>query len=130
MRKPIIAATFVIATAVSSLAAASGGGGYDNSAFSQNRIDQQYELGKSYYKSPQADGSRLEYCVKTDSGLKKLTRSSVKQFKRGTVSAFVNSLYSCNDPSLKIADAVASDKGDAILYYLNKRFKLRLAANS
>ena len=115
---------------ISPLVTASGGGGFDQSGFSQKRIDQQYETGKSYFKSRQADGSRLEYCIKSDSGLKKLSRRSVSAFKRGPASDFVASLYSCADPNLKIADAVPEGQGDAILYYLNKRFKLRLTSGT
>jgi len=122
----LAAASITLSTTVS----ASGGGGFNQGGFSSQRIDQQYELGKSYYKSAQADGTRLEYCVQTDSGLKKLTRGSVKRFKRGTVSNFVDNLFDCADPSVKIADAVPEDQGSAILYYLNKRFKLRLVSNS
>ena len=129
MRKYLFAAVAATTLILSPIANvnASGGGGYNTGSFSQSRVDHLYELGKSYYRSPQADGSRLEYCVKTQSGLERLTRNSVKPFKRGTASQFVNSLYSCNDPSLKIVDAVPVDHGDAILHYLNKRFKLRLA---
>lgn len=106
---------------------ASGGGGFNTGGFSSQRIDQQYELGKSYYKAGlSANGSKLEYCVQSGDGLKKLSRRTVRQFKNGTVSQFIDNLFHCSDPSLKIADAVPDDQGDAILYYLNKRFKLRL----
>ena len=107
-------------------ASASGGGGFGNSGFSSKRIDQQYELGKSYYKAPLADGSRLEYCVKSDSDLQKLSRKSVKKFKRGSASNFVAALHNCANPDEKIADLVTEEQGQAILHYLNKRFKLRL----
>jgi len=128
MRLLLITAATASLMIASSLATASSGGGFNQSGLSSQRIDQQYEAGKSFYKSPQADGSRLEYCVKSDSGLKKLSRRSVKSFKRGPATAFVDSLYSCADANLKIADAGPDDQGDAILYYLNKRFKLRLTA--
>ncbi len=107
-------------------ASASGGGGFGNNGYSSQRIDQQYELGKSYFKGRLADGSRLEYCVKTNSDLVKLSRRSVKQFKQGSTSAFVDSLYNCNNPDQRIADLVSQEQGQAILHYLNKRFKLRL----
>jgi len=107
---------------------ASGGGGFSAGGNSNQRVDQQYELGKSYYKSRLADGSKLEYCVKGDSGLKKLSRRSAKQFKKGSVSAFVDSLYNCDSPDQKIADLVSDEQGNAILYYLNKRYKLRLTS--
>jgi len=42
----------------------------------KQRIDQQYELGKAYFKAPVASGARLEYCVQTSDGLKKLSRKS------------------------------------------------------
>lgn len=117
-----------VALTASSVLLASSGGGFNTGSFSSQRIDQQYELGKSYYKSAQADGTRLEYCIQGSNGLKKLSRKSVRQFKNGPVSNFVGSLYNCANPQVKIADAVPQDQGDAILYYLNKRFKLRLKA--
>lgn len=106
---------------------ASGGGGFSAGGSSSQRVDQQYELGKNYYKSSQANGSRLEYCVKDNKGIKKLSRRSVKQFKKGSVDKFVDSLYNCAAPDQKIADVVSDEQGTAILYYLNKRFKLRLS---
>ena len=90
-------------------------------------VDEYFELGESYYKSPRADGSRLEYCVLTDkTGLKKISRRSVRSFRNGPKSHFVNKLLHCSDPSVKIVDIVPAEETDAILYYLNKRFKLRL----
>lgn len=89
-------------------------------------IDFQYALGKSYYKTTQADGSRLEYCVHGDNGLLKLSRPSVKRFKHGPASRFVDSLYNCANPAAKITDTVPEEQSDAVLHYLNKRFKLGL----
>jgi len=126
MHQQIVAVVALFSLLGSPVVLASPGGGYNQGGFSQKKIDQQYELGKSYFKSRQSDGSRLEYCVKIGEDLKTLSRKSVKQFKKGSTSDFVDSLYSCADPALKIADAVADDQGDAIIYYLNKRFKLRL----
>lgn len=126
MRLHILPLTTLCLVLASPLASASGGGGFGQSGYSQKKVDEQYELGKSYYKAAQADGSRLEYCIKSDDGLKKLSRRSVKPFKKGLASTFVDNLYSCADPNQKIADAVADNQGTAILYYLNKRYKLRL----
>ena len=92
----------------------------------KQRIDQQYELGKAYFKAPMASGAKLEYCVKTDNGLQKLSRKSVKTYKRGSQSNFMDNLFSCIDPSLRIADVIPEGREDAIFYYLNKRFKLGL----
>lgn len=120
------ACAFAAALALSSGALASGGGGFSSSSFSQRTVDKTYEQGKAFYREPLADGTRLEYCVKQGDDLTKLTRRSVSAFKRGPASAFVDSLYSCAEPDTKIAELVSDDKGEAILYYLNKRFKLRL----
>ncbi len=127
MRNTILAVAVTSLITFSGTSLASGGGGFDTSGFSSQRIDQQYELGKTYFRARQSDGTQLEYCVKNGSELKKLSRRSVRSFKRGPASAFVDSLYNCANPDAKIADLVADDQGDAILYYLNKRFKLRLS---
>jgi len=49
-------------------------------------------------------------------------------WQKGSVSAFVDSLYNCDSPDQKIADLVSDEQGNAILYYLNKRYKLRLTS--
>lgn len=116
--------------AVSAGAHASSGGGFSASDIARRNVDQTYEQGKAYYRERLADGTQLEYCVKNGSELSKLSRRSVSAFKRGPASAFVDSLYSCAQPDTKISELIAADKGQAILYYLNKRFKLRLIADS
>ena len=131
MRLHLFSVTFLSLLVGSSIVSASGGGGIDsNNTSTQPRVDRLYEEGKSYYKAKLADGTRLEYCIKSDNGLTKLSRKSVKPFKRGSSTEFVNSLYSCADPNLKITDVVSANQGDAILYYLNKRFRLKLKNNS
>lgn len=130
MRLSLIYVTSIYLLLSSSIVSASGGGGIRSSTSAQPSVDRLYEEGKSYYKARLADGTRLEYCIKGDSGLVKLSRKSVKSFKKGSSTEFVNSLYSCADPNLKIADVVSANQGDAILYYLNKRFKLKLKGNS
>lgn len=130
MRLYLFSVTLICFVLGSSIASASGGGGIKSSTSTQPKVDRLYEEGKSYYKAKLVDGTRLEYCIKDNSGLTKLSRKSVKPFKRGSSTDFVNSLYSCADPGLKIADAISADQGDAILYYLNKRFKLKLKNGS
>ncbi len=125
MKKTLTIVIPVIGLLFAATVSASGGGGFSSGA-SSKRVDQQYELGKSYYKARLADGSKLEYCVKSDSDLKKLSRRSVKQFKKGSAADFVAALHNCADPNQKIADLVTDEQGQAILHYLNKRFKLRL----
>ena len=125
MKRTILAALTVSAVAFSPAILASGGAGISSGGFSK-RVDQYYELGKTYYQSSTVNGSRLEYCVKGGNDLERLSRRTAKQFKSRPASEFANSLYSCSDPSLKIADALSGDQGDAILYYLNKRYKLGL----
>ncbi len=126
MRQQLLTFITIFAVLLSPLAMASGGGGFGQGGYSQKKVDQQYELGRSYYKSKQADGSTLTYCLRNGDSLSKLSRKSVRPFKKGPVSAFVDSLYSCSNPDLKISQLVNDDQGEAILYYLNKRFKLKL----
>lgn len=126
MRTHLLTFITVFTLFLSPFAMASSGGGFGQGGYSQKKVDQQYEIGRSYYKGKQADGSTLTYCIKKGDSLSKLSRKSVKPYKKGTVSAFVDSLYSCADPDVKISELVGDSQGQAILYYLNKRFKLRL----
>ena len=116
----------VLALTGTAVSVASGGGGFHEDASSQPKVDKQYELGRSYYKARQPDGSKLKYCVKSEKGLKKLSRKSVRPFKKKLKSQFFESLYSCNKPQNRIVDLIAEGRSDAILYYLNKRYRLKL----
>ena len=116
----------VVSITLSASVVASGGGGGFSGGFTKP-VDEYYELGKSYFRSRQANGTQLEYCVLTaNDGLKKLSRRSVKSFRNGPESAFVSRLLDCSEPAVKIVEVVSADQSDAILYYLNKRFELRL----
>ena len=125
MKQKILYALAVSSFIFSPVILASGGGGFSSGSYAK-KVDQYYELGKTYYQSSTINGSPIEYCVKDSDDLKKLSRRTAKQFKSKPASEFANSLYSCDDPSLKLADALGRDQGDAILYYLNKRYKLSL----
>ncbi len=105
---------------------ASDGGGFNQGGFSARKIDQQYELGRAHYKAGKVDGVKLSYCIKTADGLKKLSRKSVRPFKNGPANDFVASLYSCDNPDVRVSEVISEENGQAVLYYLNKRFKLRL----
>ncbi len=123
----LMIAAFLLA---SNYALASGGGGFGQGGNQYKSVDQQYELGKSYYKGRLPDGSKLSYCIKSSNGLAKLSRKSVKPFKKGPAANFVNSLYNCNAPDQKIAELFDDAEGSAVLHYLNKRFKLRLTSGT
>lgn len=120
----------ILSLLFSSTVYASGGGGFNTPGADRVQVDQRYELGRTYFTAPQADGSRLKYCVLGQYGMKKLSRRTVKEFKRGSASDFANALYNCDVPTQKIAEAITEEQGGAILYYLNKRYKLRLQASS
>lgn len=128
-RKLGTVATFfltVFSISISSSVFANGGGGFGGIE-NETPVDKYYDLGESYFKSRSADGSRLEYCVLTrNSGLKKLSRRSVRSFRNGEESVFVDKLLHCDEPAVKIVEIVPDEERDAILYYLDKRFKLRL----
>ena len=116
------------ALALSSPVLASSGGGFGGgNNVSGQRVDTLYEEGRALFRASQVNGTKLEYCVKDGNQLKKLSRRSVRDFKRGPASEFVGSLYSCANPELTIAELVTEEDGSKILHYLNKRFKLRLA---
>lgn len=129
MNKLIASALVSSVLMLSGPVSASGGGGFNQGSFSQRNIDKLYEQGKALYKNGTASSGKVKYCVQTGSGLTKLSRKSVKAYKKGSAATFANNLYNCDQPDVRIAQLVSEDEGQAILHYLNKRFKLRLAGS-
>lgn len=89
-------------------------------------VDEVYEYGKSIYKG-RADGTeKIKYCVKVDGEVKKLKRSTVKPYRKGLVKDFALALIDCKEPERLALMTMEREHVPVVLYYLNKRYKLKL----
>lgn len=104
-----------------------GGGSYGGGGYSQPKqrvVDQNYEAGKSIY-SGRNGAPKLEYCLKDEADAIKVSRSSIKTYKRAKFNDFNNALVECGSNEL-ISNALSRDQFILVSYYLNKRYKLYL----
>ena len=106
-----------------------GGGGFGGPA-PRPVVDPTYEAGKAIYRGRASNAPKLEYCVKGEAEeMLPLKGKSVKSFKRATYNEFANALYNCEAPEKRIAQELEREDFLYVLYYLNKRHKLRLVGS-
>lgn len=115
---------------ISSPAAASGSFGRQQPQLPerQRQVDPLYDQGKAVFKGRIRDYGKLKFClVDPESGeLAKLKGRTIKPFKEADINKFATSLYNCEMPEQQIAGLLTRDDLIAVVYYLNKRYKLNL----
>ena len=90
-------------------------------------VDEVYEFGKSVYKGRVKGAEKIKYCVKVDGEVKKLKRSTAKAYKEGPARDFALALIDCESPDRLALTTMPREHVPIVLYYLNKRFKLKLS---
>lgn len=125
--KRIASLLFLLAFSLN--AAASGGFGGSYSNFPDRPTDHRYETGKSIFKGRHSAYRGVTTCIKDSVSNKvvKLKRKHLKSYKRGSSSALLDNLYNCKQPDQKLADFMKSRDARMLMYYLNKRYKLKLS---
>jgi len=108
-----------------------GGGGFGGGGFGgtpQARpVDQTYEVGKAIYNGRGQNTPKLSYCVKGEGDeIVPLKGKTAKQYKRATYNDFANALYNCDVPENRIAQELEREDFLYVIYYLNKRHRLKL----
>lgn len=92
----------------------------------QRGVDEIYEYGKAVYLGRSPDAEKLQYCVLVDGEAKKLKRKTLKPYRKKTRVELANALYLCDDTSKLALHSLKQEQVAFVLYYLNKRFKLKL----
>ena len=133
----MLIATFFISTNVYSQAAGggyisssnpqTGGGSYYNHKSRNKEVDAAYELGKSIYRGRKEGAPKLNYCIAEEQDKVKLKRKSIKKFKKSTYAELAQNLYDCDKPNELVSKSLSSHQLSHVLYYLDKRFKLKLS---
>lgn len=115
---------------------ASGGGGYgggfSGSGVNSRSVDRLYEAGKSIAKGRNKTYGKLKICVvdtQTEELEKvKIKSKTMKPYKGKTLVELANNLYDCENPEQPIFKVLSRDDMNLVLYYLNKRYKLKLSS--
>jgi len=88
-------------------------------------VDQAYESGRAIYTGRKPGAPKLSYCLKSGDEMVELKRKSIKQYKGNSYSGLAAGLFNC-ETSLAIKQDLGRDDFIHVLYYLDKRYKLKL----
>ncbi|MGI9319599.1 MAG: hypothetical protein ACR2QW_19880 [bacterium] len=109
---------------------ASGTGDYGQDSLFQTNVDNLYEEGKSYYYARGEGGKRVDYCIRNGDQLDKVSRRSLKPFQNTSAAELSAHLCDCEQPDQMIDGQLNDRQISAVIYYLNKRYRLSLYSNS
>jgi len=104
----------------------SGGGASSGGGLPPREIDQLYEYGKSLYLGRTPGVRKTRYCLKIDGEAQKLRGRNLKSWRGRPQLEFANALYDCEAPEKLALLNLEKEQVAYVLYYLNKRYKLRL----
>ncbi len=123
--KRISILSFALTALLSSGAFASGGYNHSYEAPKPKPVDTRYEYGKTIYHGRAKNIGKVNFCVNDGETMSPVKASTLRPFKRGSVRNLTSSLYNC-DTSQKAGETINSKDLSYVVYYLNKRFRLRL----
>jgi len=104
-----------------------GGGGYGGGQIQQRQVDQTYEVGKAIFKGRQNGVARISYCIASGEVKLPVKSKTIKAYKKTTYDELAKNLYNCDKPDSLVANELSKDNLLYVLYYLNKRYSLRLS---
>ena len=103
-----------------------GGGGYGGAPAHQRQIDERYEYGKAVYNGRLPGSTKYKYCVTSKGEKLPLKGSRLKPFKKTSYQELSDNLFSCEEPDKLMSTLVAKKDYFFTLYYLNKRYRLKI----
>ena len=89
--------------------------------------DERYEYGKALFLGRLPDSPKLSYCVLEDDVAKKLKRRTLKPFRRQSKVTLANALVHCDEPGKLALASLERGQAAFVLYYLDKRYRLKLS---
>jgi hypothetical protein len=92
----------------------------------QRVVDERYEYGKSVYLGREPGVAKISYCLQSEDKPRKLRRRALKPFRGGPAGEFASALVNCDAPEQRALTGLKPEQARLVLYYLNKRYKLKL----
>ena len=105
------------------------GGGFNSDGLT---LDEAYILGKSIYLGRNKKLRSLRVCLNMSKGADEAptvvrpSRDVLKKFVGRPITVLTTRLIDCGDPTSQIALTLAPNDFRALVYYMNKKFRLRL----
>ncbi len=113
----------------STLAMASGGygGGYggSSSSYTPPPVDERYEYGKALFKGRVRNVKSVKLCMDYKGKQKKMSKKTLKPYKGRNRDEVISKIYVCNSSDTAFTDVFKRSEQLDILYYFNKRYKLK-----
>ncbi len=106
-----------------------GGVGQSN-ARTMLRVDEYFLNGKKIASSRDTSIGKITLCLKSDNGAVKLKRKTLAPYIGATTDDFINSIHECDKPEVPISERLGKDNTAYIVYYFNKRYKLKLTEHA
>lgn len=106
-----------------------GGRSFGGSLDSPRQTDPAYEQGKAVFKGRIKEYGEVKYCListEAENGVAKIKRKSLKPFKGQTAQVLADALRFCDDNSTVPNKVLTRDDFLYLIYYLNKRYRLKL----
>jgi len=131
-KKSIFVLVFMAVNLVGSAAFASGsddnedtGDGTSGGSFGE-QVDRTYESGKAIYTGRKKTAPKLSYCLRVGEEMLPVKRKSLKQFKKTSFTQLSKHLFSCDAPEKSIISQLERTDFIHVIYYLDKRYRLKL----
>ena len=112
---------------------ASGSGGYGGDTRFKNtprQTDPVYEHGKAIFKGRSANYKKVKFCLKDDEkaeGFKKIKSRNIKPFKETSYEEISQHIVICDNPEQLARQLLSREDILALIYYLDKRYRLKLS---
>ena len=112
-----------------------GGGGYGGGGFStgtvapQRQTDPVYEHGKAIYKGRVSSYKDISVCILSETdeaGFSKVKSKTIKHLKSTSYNEVAKNLVTCDDKDQLVFNLLSRNDTIALIYYLDKRYKLKL----
>lgn len=121
---------FLTVFTYSAIASSGGGYGGGNLGLGSNTrtVDQAYEAGKNLFNGRNKTYEKFKICViDLESNDKvKIKSKTIKPYKGKKARELAYNLYSCDDSERQVVNVLSRNDMNLVLYYLNKRYKLKL----
>ena len=104
--------------------------GQTSNVRSMRNIDESFLHGKKIVSNRDKSVGKIALCLTTNNETAKLTRKTLKPYTGVTTNAFINSIHECDKPETPIIERLGVADTADVVYYFNKRYKLKLTEHS
>lgn len=97
---------------------------------SMRTIDENFLNGKKIVGNRDTSVGKIKLCLKSDNDIVKLKRKTLKPYVGVTTDHLISSLHECDKPDVPIIERMGEASTAYVVYYFNKRYKLKLTNHS